>query len=78
METTKSNRGRKRVYKDLIKTNIYIEQETLDRLNQIVDLTNELNGTDGTMLSNVIRSILTKNSLVLLSDLNKKTSKQKK
>ncbi len=78
METTKSNRGRKRVYKDLIKTNIYIEQETLDRLNQIVDLTNELNGTDGTMLSNVIRSILTKNSLVLLSDLNKKTNKQKK
>ena len=72
MEANKSNRGRKRIYKDLIKTNIYIEQETLDRLNQIVELTNEINETDGIMLSNIVRTILTKNSILLLNDLKEK------
>lgn len=76
MEANKSNRGRKRVYKDLIKTNIYIEQETLDRLNQIVELTNEINETDGIMLSNIVRTILTKNSISLLNDLKEKQKKK--
>ena len=76
MEANKSNRGRKRIYKDLIKTNIYIEQETLDRLNQIVELTNEINETDGIMLSNIVRTILTKNSILLLNDLKEKQKKK--
>lgn len=78
MEEVKKQKGRKKKYNNLIKTNIYIEQETLERLNEIVDLTNELKETKDIMLSSIIREILNKRSSVLVNQLKIELEKKQK
>lgn len=78
MEEVKKQKGRKKKYNNLIKTNIYIEQETLERLNEIVALTNELKETTDIMLSSIIREILNKRSSVLVNQLKIEIEKKKK
>lgn len=78
MEEVKKQKGRKKKYNNLIKTNIYIEQETLERLNEIVDLTNELKETKDIMLSSIIREILNKRSSVLVNQLKIEIEKKQK
>lgn len=78
MEEVKKLKGRKKKYNNLIKTNIYIEQDTLERLNEIVALTNELKETKDIMLSSIIREILNKRSSVLVSQLKIEIEKKQK
>lgn len=78
MEEVKKQKGRKKKYNNLIKTNIYIEQDTLERLNKIVALTNELKETKDIMLSSIIREILNKRSSVLVSQLKIEIEKKQK
>lgn len=78
MEEVKKQKGRKKKYNNLIKTNIYIEQETLERLNEIVALTSELKETKDIMLSSIIREILSKRSSVLVNQLKIEIDKKKK
>ena len=78
MEEVKKQKGRKKKYNNLIKTNIYIEQETLERLNEIVALTNELKETKDIMLSSIIREILSKRSSVLVNQLKIEIDKKQK
>ena len=78
MEEVKKQKGRKKKYNNLIKTNIYIEQDTLERLNEIVALTNELKETKDIMLSSIIREILNKRSSVLVSQLKIEIEKKQK
>ena len=78
MEEVKKQKGRKKKYNNLIKTNIYIEQETLERLNEIVALTNELKETKDIMLSSIIREILNKRSSVLVNQLKIEIEKKQK
>ena len=78
MEEVKKPKGRKKKYNNLIKTNIYIEQETLERLNEIVALTNELKETKDIMLSSIIREILNKRSFVLVNQLKIEIEKKQK
>ena len=78
MEEVKKQKGRKKKYNNLIKTNIYLEQETLERLNEIVALTKELKETTDIMLSSIIREILNKRSSVLVNQLKIEIEKKKK
>lgn len=78
MEEVKKQKGRKKKYNNLIKTNIYLEQETLERLNEIVALTNELKETKDIMLSSIIREILNKRSSVLVNQLKIEIEKKQK
>ncbi|MBB5391064.1 MULTISPECIES: hypothetical protein [unclassified Herbaspirillum] len=67
-----SEKGRKKKYNNLTKTNLYLEQETLDIFKEAVRITNELRGDESMTLSIIIRNLLKQRAPILLQQLKDK------
>ncbi len=67
-----SEKGRKKKYNNLTKTNLYLEQETLDIFKESVRITNELRGDESMTLSIIIRNLLKQRAPILLQQLRDK------
>jgi len=67
-----SEKGRKKKYNNLTKTNLYLEQETLDIFKEAVRITNDLRGDESMTLSIIVRNLLKQRAPILLQQLKDK------
>jgi hypothetical protein len=71
----KIKRGRKKKFNDLVKVNFYIERELYEIYDEIVQVTNEIKGTDAITFSSVVRQILKSRGADLLIALRSQREK---
>ena len=71
----KNKKGRKRKFKELVKTSFYVERELYDQVNELVRLTNEYKEIDSITFSIIARQCLSTNIPKLLKVMKERMGK---